>query len=97
MGIQKETYPVSNPPIKINSNTQMDEWLKKKTLVGEALSLDHINNLLASLLMNNDTKYLVRLTMDLGFSNSLDAREFLEDNNRWKDWFKWLIWKCIST
>lgn len=49
MGIQKETYPVSNPPIKINSNTQMDEWLKKKTLVGEALSLDHINNLLASL------------------------------------------------
>ncbi|CAH1447673.1 unnamed protein product [Lactuca virosa] len=91
MGIQKETQLVSEPPIRLNSNTQMKEWLKKKTLIGEAHSLDHISNLPASLLRNDDTKYLGGLTIALGFSNSMDAREFLEDNNRWNEWFKWLM------
>ncbi|CAI9283159.1 unnamed protein product [Lactuca saligna] len=55
---------------------------------GEAFSLDHIANLPASLLMNENTKYFGGLRIALKFNHSMDATQFLEDNTRWKDWFK---------
>ncbi|CAI9259781.1 unnamed protein product [Lactuca saligna] len=45
----------------------------------KAHSFDLIGNLPASLLMNEDTKYLGGLTIALGSGNSMEAREFLED------------------
>lgn len=54
-------------------------------LIGEAFSLDHIANLPASLLMNENTKYLGGLRITLKFNHSIDATQFLEDNTRWKD------------
>ncbi|CAH1433515.1 unnamed protein product [Lactuca virosa] len=65
--------------------------MSKKTLIGEAHSFDHIVSLPTSLLMNDDTKYFGGLCVALGLRTSVKANEFLEDNNRWKDWFKWMI------
>ncbi|CAH1445351.1 unnamed protein product [Lactuca virosa] len=78
-------------PVVISSETQMNEWLKKCVLIGEAHSFDHIGSMPTSLLMNERTKYLGGLNEALGFSNSIETREFLEDKERWKDWFKWII------
>ncbi|CAH1421757.1 unnamed protein product [Lactuca virosa] len=87
----KVTQPLNNLPITLNSKTLMNEWIDKKTLIGEAHSFDHNGNLPASLLMNEETKYLGGLSIALGFGNSMEARYFLEEKNRWKDWFKWMI------
>ncbi|CAH1419817.1 unnamed protein product [Lactuca virosa] len=77
--------------ITLNSNTSISEWMKKKTLIGEAHSLDHIGSLTASILMNEKTKYLGGLNLALGFGDSTAAKEFLEDKTKWQDWFKWLM------
>ncbi|CAI9300227.1 unnamed protein product [Lactuca saligna] len=83
----KSTKPLSTPVI-LNPNTSMKHWIQKTVLIGEAFSLDHIANLPASLLMNENTKYLGGLRIALKFNHSMDATQFLEDNTRWKDWFK---------
>ncbi|CAH1447997.1 unnamed protein product [Lactuca virosa] len=66
----------------------MKHWIQKTVLIGGAFSLDHIANLLTSLLMNKNTKYLGGLRIALKFNHSTDATQFLEDNTRWKDWFQ---------
>ncbi|CAH1423580.1 unnamed protein product [Lactuca virosa] len=78
-------------PIELESNTQMSLWLGKSVLIGEACSFDHISNLHASILASEGTKYLWGLNIAIRFGCSVDAKEYLEDRNRWKDWIKWLI------
>ncbi|KAI3751227.1 hypothetical protein L2E82_22275 [Cichorium intybus] len=80
-----------SPPITLNPNTHMNEWLKKRVLIGEAHSLDHIGTMHASGIVKEVTKYLGGLRLAIEFQNSTTASEFLGDESRWKDWFKWLI------
>ncbi|CAH1421958.1 unnamed protein product [Lactuca virosa] len=41
--------------------------------------------------MSDNTKYLGGLRMAIKFGHSREERKFLEDKNRWQDWFKWMI------
>ncbi|CAH1427404.1 unnamed protein product [Lactuca virosa] len=78
-------------PITINSTTVMKDWLKKSVLIGETHSFDHTGNLPVSLLMNEGTKYIGGLSIALHFDSSPEASEFLNDNTRWRDWFKQFV------
>ncbi|CAH1422924.1 unnamed protein product [Lactuca virosa] len=69
----------------------MSGWLRKKSiLIGEAHSLDHMGTLHALGIISEETKYLGGLRIAIDFKCSKRANEFLEDESRWKDWFKWL-------
>ena len=77
----------NSPPIILNPETTMSKRIRKIMLIREAHSLDHIANLPAPTLMNEGTKYLGGLRVAILFDSSKDAREFLEDKGRWKEWF----------
>lgn len=79
------------PTITLNSNTFMKDWFKRGVLIGETHSLDHMANLHASGFMKEETKYLGGLKLAIQFRWHVDAKEYLGDKNRWKDWFKWLV------
>ncbi|KAL6557086.1 hypothetical protein OROMI_017436 [Orobanche minor] len=78
-------------PIVIKANTKMVERLKHLVLIGEARSLDHIDNMPALMLLNEHTKYLGGLNIALGFDTPEEASTFLDDKRRWQDWFSWMI------
>ncbi|CAH1442453.1 unnamed protein product [Lactuca virosa] len=80
-----------SPPITLNSRTCMKTWLSKSTLIGEAHSLDHIGSLPATILISDNTKYLGGLNIAIHFGSSVEAKDFLEDENRWRDWFRWMV------
>ncbi|CAH1448572.1 unnamed protein product [Lactuca virosa] len=83
---QQHTYPIT-----LNPNTFMRYWLKKGVLIGETHSLDHMANLHVLGIINEETKYLGGLKLAIHFRWSAEAKEYLEDKNRWQDWFKWLV------
>lgn len=64
----------------------MKAWLTNNVLIGEAHTFDHISNLLASILMDKNTKYLGGLDIALRFNNSVAANEFLT-----KKWMEGLV------
>ncbi|CAH1443817.1 unnamed protein product [Lactuca virosa] len=80
----------ATPLVILNTHTHMNNWLSKSTLIAEAHSFDHIGNLPASILMSDDTKYLRGLRMAMHYGNSVAAQEFLDDETRWREWFKWV-------
>ncbi|CAH1415580.1 unnamed protein product [Lactuca virosa] len=69
----------------------MKDWLKKGVLIGESHSLDHMANLHTLGIIKEETKYLGGLKLAIHFRWSAEAKEYLEDKNRWQDWFKWLV------
>ncbi|CAH1437071.1 unnamed protein product [Lactuca virosa] len=79
------------PQVVLNSNTYMNEWLKKSLLIGEAHSLDHIGTIHAMGILNDETKYLGGLRLAIHFGCSKDADVYLENKKHWKDWFKWIV------
>lgn len=85
----RNTYTV--PQVVLNSNTVMNEWLKKSILIGEAHSLDHIGTIHATGILNDETKYLGGLRLAIHFGCSRDADVYLENKKHWKDWFKWIV------
>lgn len=76
--------------IKLESQTELGNWLNNRFLIGDAHSIDHMANLPASMILYEKTKYLGGLRLTLEFDSSSLAREFLDDQTRWSDWFKWL-------
>ncbi|KAL4592392.1 hypothetical protein LXL04_005384 [Taraxacum kok-saghyz] len=86
-----KTQPLQKePPIVLQSDTYMSEWIKKNVLIGEAHSLDHMGTMHYSHFVNDTTKYLGGLRVAIRFDTTVEAREFLADELRWKEWFKWL-------
>lgn len=64
---------------------------KKRLLICEAHSLDHIGTMHASGIMKDETKYLGGLKIVIEFKSSIEANEYLDAKHGWKDWFKWLV------
>ncbi|CAH1423988.1 unnamed protein product [Lactuca virosa] len=75
----------------LNPLTELGNWLNSIFLIGDAHSIDHMENLPSSLLLYEKTRYLGGLRLTLEFDSLKKAIEFLEDQSRWSDWFKWLI------
>lgn len=61
-------------------------------LIDEAHRLDHISSVPTTFLMCEGAKYHGGLRIALSLELSVEANEFLKDKDRWKDWFKWLIY-----
>ncbi|KAI3521228.1 hypothetical protein L1887_10689 [Cichorium endivia] len=81
----------SSPSIPLKVDTEMNRWLKKSVLIGEAHSLNHIATFHIHNKLGVITKYLGGgLNMALDFVHSKDAKDYLEDKSRWEIWFKWL-------
>ncbi|KAI3511170.1 hypothetical protein L1887_18314 [Cichorium endivia] len=59
-------------------------------LIGEAYNLDHLSTFHEYMDVGLKIKYLGGLTLALDFGNSIKAKQFLSDINRWKNWFKTL-------
>lgn len=53
--------------------------------------MDHIGSMLTSWLMSDGTKYLGGLNIAMSFDQATKATDFLEDKERWKYWFKWMV------
>ncbi|CAH1415610.1 unnamed protein product [Lactuca virosa] len=90
VGARDQQASNPNPPITINPNTCMSRWLKINVLIGETHSLDHMGTLHASRIITEETKYHGGLRLTIHFNCPNDATKFLEDETRWKDWFKWM-------
>lgn len=90
-GNREWVLPSKKPPVVLNTRTYMSEWIKKKVLLGEAHNFDHIGTMHFTNVVNEEIKYLGGLRVAIKFSSSVSVMEFLEDNTRWKNWFKWLI------
>ncbi|CAI9283927.1 unnamed protein product [Lactuca saligna] len=82
--------PSSSPMIKLDSQTELWNWLNNRFLIGDAHSINHMANLPSAVMLYEKTKYLGGLRLALEFDSSSLAKEFLEDQTRWSDWFKWL-------
>lgn len=90
VGARDQQASKPTPPIKINPNTCMSSWLKINVLVEDTHGLDHMGTLHASRIIIKETKYHGCLRLAIHFNCPNDATKFLEDESRWKDWFKWM-------
>ncbi|CAH1442510.1 unnamed protein product [Lactuca virosa] len=88
--------PPGPRPIQLQRDDQTYHWLHKTSLIGETLTLDHLGHLPKLLRDNGETeleiKYIGGLRVLLLFGNSVDAKEFLNTENRWKEYLKWVNW-----
>ncbi|KAI3499788.1 hypothetical protein L1887_35598 [Cichorium endivia] len=79
-----------NSVIHLKTDTILKDWYKRSVLVGEAHSLDHIATYHLYMKSGVTIKYLGGLFLVLEFGKSVDAKEYLKDKERWREWFKWL-------
>nr|KAJ0195626.1 hypothetical protein LSAT_V11C700343790 [Lactuca sativa] len=78
------------------NTTNTYHWLHKTSLIGEALTLDHLGHLPKLLRDNGETdleiKYVGGLRVLFLFDSSVDAKDFLNNKNKWKETLKWVNW-----
>lgn len=83
-------------PITLRHKPATHSWLRKTTLVGEAVSLNHLGHLPKLLLVKGETrikiKYLGGLMVLILFDYSVEAKEFMANEFSWKNHLKWLNW-----
>ncbi|CAH1446424.1 unnamed protein product [Lactuca virosa] len=69
-------------------------WLRKTTLIAKAISLSHLGHLPKLLQAKEEQaleiKYIGGLKVLLCFDNSIEARSFLENKQRWANNLKWV-------
>ncbi|KAI3724293.1 hypothetical protein L2E82_36065 [Cichorium intybus] len=80
--------PLTSEPIPLTKGTVISEWLRSDcTLIGEALSLDHIRKISPSFILGVESafgaKYLGGLSVGLRFRSSSDVAIFLANKNIW--------------
>ncbi|CAI9303398.1 unnamed protein product [Lactuca saligna] len=80
--------------ITISPDTETSHRLRKISVVGEAISLDHLGHM-RSLMHLKETpsfkiKYIGGLKILLVFKDSTEAKEFMENRRRWEDYMKWV-------
>ncbi|KAI3508623.1 hypothetical protein L1887_23632 [Cichorium endivia] len=85
-----------HPPIILKKDTLMFNWLAKTTIVGEAISLIHLGHFKNLLFAKKETfceiKYLGGLKVLLLFKDSIKAKEFVENEGRWRELLSWVKW-----
>ncbi|KAI3500567.1 hypothetical protein L1887_36391 [Cichorium endivia] len=87
--------PALPTPISLQVSNTARNWLSNSVLVGEALSLDHMASLPSYLNVRDGSlvgvKYIGGLNVALCFKNHSLAKEFLDDSDRWIEWFHWIV------
>ncbi|CAH1452310.1 unnamed protein product [Lactuca virosa] len=82
------------PPILLKQEPVTYSWLRKTTLIAEAISLSHLGHLPKLLLEKEEQdleiKYIGGLKVLLCFDNSVEARSFRENKQRWAENLKWV-------
>ncbi|KAL4587431.1 hypothetical protein LXL04_000302 [Taraxacum kok-saghyz] len=93
-GLPTRQAPALQTPILLTVSDAPKNWLKNNVLVGEVLSIDHMNSL-PSGFYGDDTveklRYIGGLNVALCFKNQSTAENFMKDNGRWIEWFNWLV------
>ncbi|CAI9265576.1 unnamed protein product [Lactuca saligna] len=89
--------PPIPPHIALSKNTE--NWIWKTSLMGEAMSLDHLGHMPKLLSFRNDIlmeiKYVGEgggLKVLLQFNDSVTAKEFKDNKQRWQEHLKWVDW-----
>lgn len=92
------TQPPPPPPIPphIDLSRNIQKWLWKTSLIGEATLLDHLGHMPKLLSFRNDIlmeiKYVGGLKVMLQFNDSVSAKEFKDNRERWQEHLKWVEW-----
>ncbi|CAI9261598.1 unnamed protein product [Lactuca saligna] len=88
--------PKTTRPLNLHRKLDTLNWLRKTIIVGEAMSLDHLENLPKLLRPKGESsmeiKYIGGLRVLILFDYSVAAKEFMENECRWKQHLKWLRW-----
>ncbi|KAL4585399.1 hypothetical protein LXL04_010019 [Taraxacum kok-saghyz] len=88
--------PLPTPaPISLQRDNCTHNWLRKTTLIGEAISIDHLGHLpklIKPMDMTLEIKYIGGLRVILQFDDSVGAQNFKEDEINWKHCMKRLDW-----
>ncbi|KAL4582826.1 hypothetical protein LXL04_007387 [Taraxacum kok-saghyz] len=100
-------FPNSNQSRQGNSSlrdhrtfAEMEEetwhWLWKTSLIGKAKSLEHLGHmpklLKSGKKIQMSIKYIGGLNVLIEFGCSMEAKEFLANGDRWKEYLRWLQW-----
>lgn len=85
-------FPVNdNPAINIQSEEVIKRWIGKTTLIGEALSLNHLGHLPSILALRNEVnfeiKYIGGLQVLFVFNCTVKRDRFLHKKN-WQEFMK---------
>ncbi|KAI3751225.1 hypothetical protein L2E82_22273 [Cichorium intybus] len=82
-------------PIMLDNCCSTRNWLSDKVLVGEVLSLDHMASLNSVLNIGDGSleciKYIGGLNVALCFKNQAMVKDFLDDSDRWIEWFQRIL------
>ncbi|KAI3497734.1 hypothetical protein L1887_33238 [Cichorium endivia] len=82
-------------PIMLDNCCSTRNWLCDTVLVGEVLSLDHMASLSSVLNIGDGSleciKYIGGLNVALCFKDQAMARDFLDDSDRWIEWFQRIV------
>lgn len=88
------------PPIVLRPDLGEYNLWRKTSLICEARSLSHLRHLPKLLLIKEEpsfeVKYIGGLNVLLDFGCSNSARQFMENEDRWKDNLKWVRWRDKS-
>ncbi|KAI3496581.1 hypothetical protein L1887_38946 [Cichorium endivia] len=76
------------PPIVLSLDTALKKWLSGPVLVGDAHSLDHLSTFHDYVEVGMKTKYLGGVRLALEFDFLKDAKAFMENETKWREWFK---------
>ncbi|CAH1441469.1 unnamed protein product [Lactuca virosa] len=90
------SQPSTPPHIILQKDQYTHCWLRKTSLIGEAVSLNHLGHLPKLLLIKNEVcmeiKYVGGFKVLLQFNDSVSAKEFKENKQRWQEHLKWVDW-----
>lgn len=97
LGTQEDRPTKSKPTIVLQPDEGINNMMRKISLVGEALSLSHLNHLLVLFVLKEVTdfeiKYIGGLKVLLIFKHSMGAKSFMENRERWGEYFRWVkLW-----
>ncbi|KAL4578942.1 hypothetical protein LXL04_015074 [Taraxacum kok-saghyz] len=87
-------HPTPPPPVQLIARGTAKDWVDKKVLMGEVLSLDHMasvpNQFVTGDGIIESIRYGGGLNVLITFKDQNFAEEFLEDLGRWIEWFQWV-------
>ncbi|CAI9275320.1 unnamed protein product [Lactuca saligna] len=82
--------------ITVHMPSDLERWIKKSTLIGEARSMNHLDHMPTLISIHSEhcpkVKYAGGLMARISFNSTVSAGNFLSQENNGKHIFKWLKW-----
>lgn len=86
----------ANKPLKLYCDSEMARWTSKSTLIGEAISMNHLGHMPTLISIHSEhspkVKYAGGMIALTSFDSTVSVGNFLDQENNWKHIFKWLKW-----